>query len=134
MPTKRTRRSHEHRPTLDTPRTRERLLTGHDWSFREGQFLDDDAVADAWELLREPLLAEHIAAHPGSRPWGWWRFDAVEARRQLLPGPESVGAEQWFGKPRCYKGIPPDGMFESERAYLTRLDLLSDAERRILAG
>jgi hypothetical protein len=128
MPTKRRRRGYEHRATLDSERTREHLLTGQDWSVLDGPLLDDGALRLAWEQLRDELLAEHVAEHPGSRPWAWWRWDAPEPRRQVRPGPEPIGPPTWYGMPARYRGIPPDDMYESERAYLTRLNLLRAGE------
>jgi hypothetical protein len=128
MPTKRRRRGYEHRGTLDSPRTREHLLSGHDWSFLDGPALDDDDLAAAWDMLAEELLAEHIAERPGSRPWGWWRWSAPSPRRQIRPGPATVGEAVWFGRPAIYKGIPPADMFEDERSYLARLNLLRAGE------
>jgi hypothetical protein len=39
---------------------------------------DDDARA-RWEQVRAGLLASYIHAHPGTRPWAWWRFDSPRA-------------------------------------------------------
>src|SRR5262245_14339766 len=36
---------------------------------------------DLWDENKEEILEDWIAAHPGTRPWGWWRFDAPEPRR-----------------------------------------------------
>jgi hypothetical protein len=41
------------------------------------------AVQQAWEALREDLLAEFIRANPGRRPWGWWEFDAPRWGRKF---------------------------------------------------
>ena len=38
-----------------------------------------------WTALRKPLLDGWIVAFPGTRPWGWWRFDAPRWCRVDLP-------------------------------------------------
>ena len=38
-----------------------------------------------WNALRQPLLDGWIVAFPGTRPWGWWRFDAPRWCREKLP-------------------------------------------------
>jgi len=37
-------------------------------------------LREAWEYAGESLLAEWIQTHSGTRPPGWWRFDAPEPR------------------------------------------------------
>lgn len=129
------------------PRTVLMLLWGTDFDFLDGEPLDDAGLRAAWEDLREDLLArdphevcpaldpdavERIP--PGFRCWAWWRFDAPEFRRQVNPGPEIVaGCPMYFGRPQCYRGVPPDDMFESEPSYLIRLGLLTADEKRFMA-
>lgn len=118
-----------------TERTRLRLLSGHDLAFMgDDPPLDDDELAEAWTDLRDELLADFIASHPGSRPWAWWAFDAPEPRRQIAPGPAAVGPDLWFGLPRLYAAVSPHAMYESERDYLARHGLLTDGERLSLAA
>ncbi len=93
--------------------------------------LDSEAKA-AWEFHREDILAEHIRDHPGTRPWGWWEFESTEPRLQIRDGPEAVGDRFYLGKPSGFTDVPPDGMFESELAYLTRLELLTESELRLI--
>jgi len=38
--------------------------------------LTGEKESAAWEDLRDELLADWIREHAGSRPWGWWTFDA----------------------------------------------------------
>jgi hypothetical protein len=124
------------RPKLKTtppegdPRTRARLLGGHDFpGIRDGPSLDADQLRAAWVALRESLMAEHIRKQPRSRPWGWWEYEAPESRRQVADGPEPVaGCPLWFGMPELHRGFPPGGMYESQDAYLTRLGLLLPGE------
>ena len=70
------------------------------------QFEEDRELArQAWEELRDAILAEFVRLHPGERPQVWWLFDAPQPRREQ----------------------------ESQGAYLARLDLLTDGERVALA-
>jgi hypothetical protein len=133
MPTNRRRRLQPRRHEIQSERTRQRLLGGHDWQFLDGPDLTEAELKAVWSELRDELLAEHVREHPGSRPWAWWYWEAPESRQQVADGPSAVGKETWFGMPRCYDGVPPDGMYESEAAYLERLGLLNKEERRRLA-
>jgi hypothetical protein len=127
------RRAIDRREEWDCERTRERFEHGDDFEMIDGPFLGDDELAEAWEDLRDELVAEHIAQEPGTRPWAWWRWEAPEPRRQISAGPEPVlDHGLWFGKPRCYRGVPPSNMFESEADFLDRLNLLTSAERASL--
>jgi hypothetical protein len=135
MPTNRTRRAQPRRVDETSERTRAHLLEGHDLVILDpdARALDDDELAEAWGHLRDELMSEHVAAHPGTRPYGWWAFDAPEPRRQLTAGPEPLPERgMYFGKPRCYRGVPPEGMYESETTYLARLGLLTEQERETL--
>jgi hypothetical protein len=126
------------RRDLATPRTVERLLTGEDWDWldepgHKAEALTLDELAEAWEELRDELLALYQGGQPFQRPWAWWEFDSPEARRQVKPGPEPLGLSDYFGIPSRFKGPPPAGMYETERAYLTRLGLLTAEEKELLA-
>jgi hypothetical protein len=60
----------------------ERLLSG--FYIERCPFGDDEAAMRAeWNELRDSLLAKWIADRPGTRPWGWWAFDAPERRRTV---------------------------------------------------
>jgi hypothetical protein len=141
MPTNRRRRLQSRRDDVRSERTEIRLLDGHDFPFMDpinpdAPEMTEDELRAAWEDLRDELLPAFIAQHPGQRPWAWWAFEAPEPRRRIGPGPEPVGEEEmWLGMPRLYRGLPPSlGMYESEADYLRRLDLLTAAEARALAG
>jgi hypothetical protein len=111
-------------------------LGGYGVRHRPDSFRWDDARA-AWDDLRDDLLPEWIAEHPGRRPFGWWAFDAIEPR-QLLPNtPDlAIDARLWFGLPlffaphSCPDAIDrPEAMYETEPDYLERLDLWEPCER-----
>jgi hypothetical protein len=121
-----------------------------DDAFGWDQDFDEAAAREAWELMREKLMADWIREQPGTRPWAWWAFDAPQpARRERIDGgvhPHDNKARSlkvansdseylWkvayrltFGLPSCY--IPPfdNGIktewFEPEWAFLHRHNLL----------
>ena len=45
-----------------------------------------------WDRVRDRLLTEWIGAHPGTRPWGWWLFDAP---RWQPPYPQRLVSLAW---------------------------------------
>jgi hypothetical protein len=113
---------------------------------------DPEKLASAWSEVGVDLVAEHVKKFPGSRPWGWWKFDAPETRQRLggrgtLRDPDRPVLD--FGMPsRGYnwiipadvrvgiKAIPVDfsnpPVFESQATFLRRNGLLvSGEERRI---
>jgi hypothetical protein len=47
---------------------------------------DTGEVQAAWRSHDEDILDRWIAAHPGRRPWAWWKFDAPEKHRKRLGG------------------------------------------------
>jgi hypothetical protein len=113
-----------------------------------------------WAEHQAALLEAWIDAHPGTRPWGWWRWEAPEPRRVLRnadcvhlqpdearpPGrPWSTdpawrtGTARWSGEGGF--GIPahaPLGHYtltvEAEAAYLDRLGLLTLDEHAALTA
>lgn len=111
------------------------LLPTERVSHRRRESLDpptalDELLADAWEQLRDALLKEWTSAHPGSRPWAWWRWDAPEPRRLLSAGGPGEGpSSMWYGTPVSHGSMGPVGEYEGQTAYLCRLKLLLPGER-----
>lgn len=117
---------------------------------------DMESIRRAWLECRSQLLPEWIRANPGTRPWAWWQFDAPARREradgvihpfndrcrkaQLAKLPATCWVRQhaydlFFGVPRLRQ--TPDEMsaaYESEAAYLSRHNLLTDAEQREIFG
>jgi hypothetical protein len=97
-----------------------------------GLLLDGDAApedpAGEWSAWGEAILEEWAAARPGSRPWAWWAFEAPGPRRQVGPGPRSIGPQLWFGVPRFLEAPPAVGQFETEAEFLRRNKLLLPGE------
>ena len=132
------RRALERRSGWNTPRTIERLLSGHDFDFLDGTRMDqpplsEDELARAWQELGDRITRWHVAGglppeelnlpagwfnlsrpQPGTRPWGWWMFTA----------PRPLPAGDWLG------AIPP----AEQLAYLRKHRLVSAAEERALAA
>src|SRR5262249_53035994 len=59
-----------------------------------------------WKEFGEAITARHITKHPGTRPWGWWKYDAPQR---------------------------PDSSRETQLAYLRLFNLLTEDERERLA-
>jgi hypothetical protein len=110
---------------------------GGAWSFLEKRDL-----RDVWHEHAEAILAHHVKRRPGTRPARWWQFDAPEPRRRLggtgtpLHECSAYVAPFTYGIPTAWRthgdfftsGTPIDPedppAFESEAAYLLRLNLL----------
>lgn len=101
-----------------------------------------------WDSVKKGLLAHWIRHHPGTRPWAWWQFEAPEKHRRILSGPgyrslapdspccETMkrtairfGVCALLGPEAEWKNI-----CESEWAYLKRLGLLTEEEKKIPAS
>lgn len=87
-----------------------------------------------WTAHREAILEVWLDFWPGTRPWAWWRFDAVACRVRRVP------AESWLAEahrePRPTDALEygEDGRtFEPSAEFLERHGLLTDAERASLA-
>lgn len=114
------------------------LERGPSWSFFVE--LSDEQAQSLWAAHRDTLLAEWIERRPGTRPHAWWRFEAREPRKAVdgMPHPFANeargkivgGLDLEFGMPNCWL---PDGnwgrKFETQKEYLTRLGLLTEAEK-----
>src|SRR5215831_10981264 len=48
-----------------------------------------------WDAVRDEILRDWITAHPGTRPRGWWLFDAPEPLRRRLGGIGSPEREEY---------------------------------------
>lgn len=101
-----------------------------------------------WQEHGAALIAAWVPKHPGTRPWGWWAFDAMEHRRCVV-GTELLmpthAATDWQFVWRAAHGVPafqqrrPPGYVgfpavESQARYLDRLGLLGVGERADLAA
>ena len=112
-----------------------------------------------WFDLRDEFFPPFVEANPFQRPRWWWDFEAPE-RRQCVNGPHpfdnperQIYVNRWkleyphgggddayrlyMGKPGCICGPDftqkPYPKYETEKAYLIRLDLLVGLERELLA-
>lgn len=123
-------------------------------AFGNDDEFDEPAARAAWEILREQIMADWIAQHPGQRPWAWWRFDAPERRRRIdgiqHPFDDRIRKKKFdemephfwarrhandlcFGVPRLTSTRDEaTAKYESEAEYLRRLNLLTPAEHKEL--
>ncbi len=126
--------------------------------------IDDEKILAAWKTVGPDLVAEHVRKFPGTRPWGWWKFDAPE-RRLRVGGTGTERREVFKGwKGALDFGVPKNVLnwinerdvsiylrqgrivgkafdendpptFESEATFLRRLGLfLKGEEKRIPAA
>ncbi len=108
------------------------------WDDMEFFFWIDTEQERDWKRNREKVLSDWINERPGSRPHGFWAFDAPEPRLQVGgDGKLCQGTLFYdFGLPNfCHwikvnENDPP--LFESQAAYLLRLNLLTKSEENWL--
>ena len=117
-------------------------------SVRAAVFFND--IAAWWNVVRDEILEEWAREQPGTRPTAWWKYDSREPRQRLggtgQPAHDvSAYAEEYeFGLPTIWvqqagflAGVAVDPSdpptFESEAAYLRRLDLLQAGESERLS-
>jgi hypothetical protein len=69
----------------------------------------DEGIKGAWTDLRDDVLAQWQREQPGTRPWGWWCFDAPEPERRRVGGTgEILGTPDLeFGIPRLWSFTQP---------------------------
>jgi hypothetical protein len=116
-------------------------------------------LVTVWNQVREELLSEWAAEHPGTRPRMWWALEAPRAKlgtfrgcwyddhlqepRLLVGGTGRPAHEVLALMPSYEFGIPTSWMnlrednppvFESQAAYLKRHGLLPPAEARRLSA
>ncbi len=117
-----------------------------------------DDLRDAWSAIGRELTAQWVETAPGSRPWGWWAFQARERRRctngvhpfdnparqvrvrEIAARPDTRASYSddlhslTFGVPAVLLSGDFEATFESEADYLTRRDLFLPGERERLAA
>jgi hypothetical protein len=82
---------------------------------------------EAWHRHGRMILREWIERYPGTRPAGWWRFEAPEPRRAIIPGMEPLqGRGQIIALNRDSGEV--EYAHETECNYLRRLGLLTPGE------
>ena len=69
-------------------------------------FIVEKAIREAWEPAKESLLAEWINTRPGSRPPGWWRFEAPSEVRNRVSGIGTPAHEVPAYAARFDRGVP----------------------------
>jgi hypothetical protein len=126
------------------------LVHGHffDFALHYCKQHDEESQRVLWEDLKGDIICEHLKYLPGTRPWGWWKWEAPEMRRVVgvdrdpddddgtecpLPAVEDPNLparfkHNYFGCPDCYDGH----IYESEYDYLKRHKLLTLEEKKSL--
>lgn len=100
------------------------------------EFDDDDLMFRAWQLHREQLLPVWIDQRPGTRPFAWWKFEAVpkygERRTTDYWRRNHEQHREQFLKHGILDTCTIPAMQEDEQEYLQRHGLLTDEEQRWL--
>jgi hypothetical protein len=135
------------RPLPETRDIREDIQI---WAWRGDSAAYRGAMSGSalWAARRAEVLAFWIEVHPGTRPSGWWRWEAPGPRQQVGGIGRPWGFEQltrgipiiWnYGPWRDLWASPPTPIdpanppiFESQATYLERYELLLPGERRRL--
>lgn len=105
---------------------------GHPRNMVNFPFRDDDDRRECWERNRDLLMSQF--SEPFRRPDAWWSYDAPEPRRRT-PAVYAFGPKGWTHYEPGTEGLfkPRDTeIIEGELDFLIRLDLLNDAERKLL--
>ncbi|MFC1660328.1 hypothetical protein ACFL3S_02530 [Gemmatimonadota bacterium] len=114
--------------------------------WRGGIWADPQKERAAWDANADDLIRFYGA---GRRPWFWWSTLATEPRRVLQTDgmSEPIWTRTWAkGLRRDWDGSrgrfsfgvpihhPPNIRFETELAYLNRLNLLTPEEQKVKAS
>lgn len=51
-----------------------------------------------WAAARPDIMPEWVEAHPGTRPYGWWRFDSPRWKAEDMPGRVRCDGAYWMGR------------------------------------
>lgn len=100
---------------------------------RHTRVASDDALA-AWHAVRKEVLPAWIAAHPGTRPLAWWRYEAPTPMRRIVKGcgRPLAGDPLICGWPENLIERTDHVVIESQASYLKRHELLAPEEERAL--
>jgi hypothetical protein len=99
----------------------------------------NDRATALWREYGETAIAEFVKKNPGRRPSMWWRYSAVEPRRQVGGATKrphesglAYGIRVYYDPLGKIANNPP--IYETEAEYLERLGLWLRGEReRLLA-
>ncbi len=78
-------------------------------------FLTDMQLQAAWDFSGPALTAEWVGANPGSRPPGWWRFEAPQ-----------LAVDAGMEAPNWRPSAAPEP--SEQRSILARLGALTETE------
>lgn len=138
MPTNRRTRKYRRRTSGEclTPDVEAELLHGRPWLSGEG--VDDlDILRHAWETHRAEVLAKWASEHPaGTRPFGFWLFEAVPQYGERPTTPRwnefcEPYRERWLKHGILHTNTFPPSQ-EPEVDFLRRHGLLTPGEIRRL--
>src|SRR5207248_7440994 len=132
------------------PETRGLREDSQIWAWRRDSTAYRGALSGAalWAARRDEVLSFWAEAHPGTRPSGWWNWDAQRLRQRIggigepwqirdcaygVPIIWNIGRyrDLWANPPPVLDPSNPP-LYESQGSYLNRHALLAPGERRRL--
>lgn len=111
------------------------LVRGYRPRYPVGTPHDEDLAAALWRELGPEIVLEHARRRPGTRPWGFWAFDAPAPRRsgKAYRGECWLDAEgKRFHERGFFCGCADSLAVESEAEFLERRHLLTESEMHAL--
>jgi hypothetical protein len=124
----------------------EKEISHIEWGYLS-DFFFEEVRKPTWNEIRSEIMPQWISEHPCTRPWGWWEHDSpAQGELENSDPRQQVGSKgevcRYCYAPHYKWGVfeywhydensPP--IFESEAAYLQRLDLLTDKEKKHLSA
>jgi hypothetical protein len=113
-------------------RTKQQLLSGHDYSFLDGPELDESGLQEVYEQHADSIEETNRKERGElTRSWAFWRFVAVPRFGFRKPGSGPGEPYPHYRHDGSF-GIPPNcdrEEFEGEASYLARNGLLSQEDR-----
>ncbi len=101
--------------------------------------IDFETIQDKWEKHKTEIIKTWFedTDHLFKRPWSWWNWDHSKARRKILKLNGNVvmpGSLLDFGVPYQFEKYDHDSepVFETQRSYLIRKNLLTEQEKTII--
>ena len=97
-------------PQLLTDGARQLLETGESGADFEVLALarDTAGLRALWHAVKDEILAAWIKNYPGSRPHGWWQYDAPEPERRRLGGTGTLRSAVMAVEPSLKFGLDLD--------------------------
>ncbi len=101
--------------------------------------IDHETIQGKWDKYKTEVMKEWFNEPDNlfKRPWSWWQYDNPEARRKVININGNIPHKESdfnFGKPTGWNKWDHEKqpVFETQRAYLIRKNLLTEQEKTII--